>query len=440
MDFSSEHNSTRRDEIEFNQAHSQIQQEIESYLESTGQFSTEVPKISFEQGDIKFSFNVSSISMENLYEGIKIIKKHIVNLQVRDFDDGYIVFHDIGDLYSSDRKSFSQGIRFKFISVSSNSRIEVQRKGKLIQDEVQACLHLFQLFHKKNPETNPEKMLQKLGAEIFSPEEKRKPTENEIRISFKGFAGYSKVREEVLDSVILPLSKPEVFDQIAKATRGTSATNLPRAVLFEGPAGVGKTSMAKIIARETQIPLVCIAVENILSKYYGESAQNLANIFDAASLYERVILFIDEIDSLAVSREGGIYEATRRLLSVLLRKIDGIEQKKGLLTLGATNRTQDLDPALLSRFDTVIHFPLPSIPERNSIFRVYASHLSQQELLALAQASEELSGRNIEDICEYTERYWARKTIMEQKQISSPPGELYLEITKEMLPKSQKKY
>ena len=172
MDFSSEHNSTRRDEIEFNQAHSQIQQEIESYLESTGQFSTKVPKISFEQGDIKFSFNVSSISMENLYEGIKIIKKHIVNLQVRDFDDGYIVFHDIGDLYSSDRKSFSQGIRFKFISVSSNSRIEVQRKGKLIQDEIQACLHLFQLFHKKNPETNPERMLQKLGAEIFSPEEK----------------------------------------------------------------------------------------------------------------------------------------------------------------------------------------------------------------------------------------------------------------------------
>ena len=67
----------------------------------------------------------------------------------------------------------------------------------------------------------------------------------------------------------------KVFDQIAKVTRGITATNLPRAVLFAGPAGVGKTSMAKIIARETQIPLVCIAVENILSKYYGESAQIL---------------------------------------------------------------------------------------------------------------------------------------------------------------------
>ena len=187
MDFSSD-NSTRRDEIEFNRAHSQIQQEIDSYLESTGQFSAEVPKISFEQGDTKFSFNVPSISMENLYEGIKIIKKHIVNLQVRDFDDGYIVFHDIGDLYSSDRKSLSQGIRFKFISVSANSRIEVQRKGKLIQDEIQACLHLFQLFHRKKSRNESRKKASEARSRKFFPQKKkRKTTENEIRISFKGF-------------------------------------------------------------------------------------------------------------------------------------------------------------------------------------------------------------------------------------------------------------
>ncbi|MEQ9363190.1 MAG: ATP-binding protein, partial [Leptospirales bacterium] len=206
---------------------------------------------------------------------------------------------------------------------------------------------------------------------------------------------------------------------------------------FEGPPGVGKTSMARIIAVETGIPMVYVPVENILSKFYGESAQNLGRIFDIAAGYDRVILFLDEIDSLAGSREGGLFEATRRVLSVLLRKIDGFDSRDGILTIGATNRTQDLDGALLSRFDTIIRFPLPNASERAGIFRRYARHLETGDLETLARGSEGLSGRSIQDICEYAERRRARTIIAAggDLQASPPPPELYLEITREKLEK-----
>ena len=186
--------------------------------------------------------------------------------------------------------------------------------------------------------------------------------------------------------------------------------------------------MARLIALETGLPLVYVPVENILSKFYGESAQNMAAIFDAAGQLERALLFLDEIDSLAGSREEGMIEATRRVLSVLLRKIDGFEAHPGLMTIGATNRAQDLDRALMSRFDQTISFPLPNTVERGAIFGRYARHLSNEELLQLGGASAGLSGRTIQDACEYAERRWARMLITDGKELSPPPVTLYVEI------------
>jgi len=187
-----------------------------------------------------------------------------------------------------------------------------------------------------------------------------------------------------------------------------------------------------MIARETGIPLVYVPVENILSKYYGESAQNLAGVFDAAGEMDRVILFLDEIDSLAGSRDEGLFEATRRVLSVLLRKLDGMESREGVLTIGATNRSQDLDHALLSRFDQSIRFPLPNAEERAEIFGGYARHLSPEDLQGIAAVSSGCSGRTIHDICQYAERRWARKLIKEKAvQATPPPPEIYRELAQE---------
>jgi SpoVK/Ycf46/Vps4 family AAA+-type ATPase len=191
--------------------------------------------------------------------------------------------------------------------------------------------------------------------------------------------------------------------------------------------------MARILAKEAGLPLVYVPIENILSKYYGESAQNMAAIFDACDAFERAILFLDEIDSLAGSREEGMIESTRRVLSVLLRKIDGFERKSGILTIGATNRAMDLDRALLSRFDTIIRFPMPDLHEREAIFRQYVHHLNDAELKKLAELGEGLSGRNIRDICQMAERRWARRLVLEKVTASPPPVSVYLELVRDKI-------
>ncbi|HEY1405358.1 MAG TPA: AAA family ATPase, partial [Spirochaetota bacterium] len=226
-------------------------------------------------------------------------------------------------------------------------------------------------------------------------------------------------------SIILPLSNPDLYDAVAKLTRRTFETNRPHAILFEGAPGVGKTTIARIIASDAKIPLVYVPVESIMSKWYGQSSQNLSQIFDACEDMGRTILFIDEIDSLAGSRDGNMFEATRRILSVLLRKLDGIDAAANTLTIGATNRKGDLDHALISRFDQTIHFPLPNDKERGAIFARYAKHLSDDELAPLATLSEGLSGRNIKDVCEYTERRWARQLIIKKIDARAPSPDFY---------------
>ncbi len=118
-------------------------------------------------------------------------------------------------------------------------------------------------------------------------------------------------------------------------------------------------------------------------------------------------------------------EATRRVLSVLLRRIDGFENKKNVLTIGATNRAMDLDHALLSRFDVIIRFPFPSTEERFKIFKKYIKHLNDKEISYLANISDGFSGRNIKDICENVERKWARILITEKRNLEPPPLKIY---------------
>ncbi|XP_031493231.2 uncharacterized protein LOC116259506 isoform X1 [Nymphaea colorata] len=170
-----------------------------------------------------------------------------------------------------------------------------------------------------------------------------------------------------------------------------------------------------------------------MSKYYGESERLLGTVFTLANdLSTGAIVFLDEVDSFAATRDSDMHEATRRILSVLLRQIDGFGQGKRVVVIAATNRKQDLDPALMSRFDSVITFGLPDHQDRQKIIMQYAKHLNKDELAEFASVSEGMSGRDIRDVCQCAERHWASKIIRGETPDSTtksylPPLEDYLE-------------
>ncbi|XP_009410260.2 uncharacterized protein LOC103992340 isoform X2 [Musa acuminata AAA Group] len=234
-------------------------------------------------------------------------------------------------------------------------------------------------------------------------------------ISWENIAGYDEQKREIEDTILLALQSPEIYDEIARGTRCKFETNRPRAVLFEGPPGTGKTSSARVIAQQAGVPLLYVPLEVIMSKYYGESERLLGNVFSLANeLPSGAIIFLDEVDSFAVARDSEMHEATRRILSVILRQIDGFEQEKQVVVIAATNRKQDLDPALISRFDSLISFSLPDQKTREEIGAQYAKHLLKTELVLLASATEGMSGRDIRDVCQQAERHWASKRIRGQ--------------------------
>ncbi|MBI4453168.1 ATP-binding protein [Candidatus Woesearchaeota archaeon] len=336
------------------------------------------------------------------------------------------VVKTLGDVkaesYGGDINLRGDKLRIYVDSSKYNRGIIFYKEGAFSDKDINTIISAYTTSHSQSERKDPKIRLSEMGVTIYTPNP---------NLTWDYLAGYETVKQKIRDTVILSLKHPEIYEKIVAGTRKYVESNRPKAVLFEGPPGTGKTTSARIIAGEAQVPLLYVPIESIMTKWYGESEKNLANIFKAGTEIGDTLFFLDEIDSLALSRDQNMHEATRRVLSVLLRQIDGFLPNQKTIIIGATNRKNDLDPALLSRFDISINFPLPNLEERISIFGNYAKQLTSAEVEEIAKIADGVSGRNIKDICEHAERRWASQLIRGEVCIQLPTAESYISSLKD---------
>jgi ATP-dependent 26S proteasome regulatory subunit len=143
-------------------------------------------------------------------------------------------------------------------------------------------------------------------------------TASEGEKGWGSLVGYEEQKREIEDTLLLALLRPDVYDAIAAGTRvQAGASNRPRALLFEGPPGTGKTSAAKAIAARACVTMVYVPLEAVASKYYGESERLLAQVFQLCDRLEGAVVFLDEVDALAQARGGEMHEVSGCSLWVL---------------------------------------------------------------------------------------------------------------------------
>ncbi|MEM4160405.1 MAG: CDC48 family AAA ATPase [Thermoplasmata archaeon] len=212
------------------------------------------------------------------------------------------------------------------------------------------------------------------------------------RVSYEDIGGLKEEIRKVREMIELPLRHPELFDRL-----GIEA---PKGVLLHGPPGTGKTLLAKAVANETNANFYSISGPEIMSKFYGQSEENLREIFKEAEENAPSIIFIDEIDSIAPKRDDIKGEVETRVVAQLLALMDGLKSRGRVVVIGATNRPNALDPALRrpGRFDREIELGIPNRDARLEILQIHTRGMPLAEdvdLAALADLTHGYSGADL---------------------------------------------
>ncbi|WP_048096803.1 proteasome-activating nucleotidase [Geoglobus ahangari] len=222
--------------------------------------------------------------------------------------------------------------------------------------------------------------------------------EEKPNVTYSDIGGLDKQIEEVREAVELPLLKPELFAEVG--------IEPPKGVLLYGPPGTGKTLIAKAVATETNATFIRVVGSEFVQKYIGEGARLVREVFDLAREKAPTILFIDEIDAIAARRTNSDTSGDRevqRTLMQLLAEMDGFDPRGDVKIIGATNRIDILDPAILrpGRFDRIIEIPMPNLEGRMQIFRIHTRKMKIAEdvdFRRLAEMTEGASGADIKAI------------------------------------------
>ena len=228
-------------------------------------------------------------------------------------------------------------------------------------------------------------------------------------ITFADVAGLDKIRKEV-EEVVDFMQNPEKYKKLG--------AKLPKGLLLSGPPGTGKTLIAKAIANEAGVPLFACAGSEFVEMFVGVGASRIRDLFEEARKASPSIIFIDEIDSIGRKRSTGSSSNTNseqeNAMNQLLTEMDGFGDSSNIVVIGATNRIDILDDALLrrGRFDRQIEVSLPSAIGREAIFNVHTKNkplAGNVSLQALSKITQQFSGADIEYMCNEAAIYAARK-------------------------------
>jgi transitional endoplasmic reticulum ATPase len=217
------------------------------------------------------------------------------------------------------------------------------------------------------------------------------------QIRWDDIGGLDAARDRLREGVELPLKHPEAFRRLGiRPAKG---------FLLYGPPGTGKTLLAKAAARESEANFIATKSSDLLSKWYGESEQQIARLFNRARQVAPTIIFIDELDSLVPARGGGLGEpqVTERVVNTILAEMDGLEELQNVVVIGATNRPNLIDPALLrpGRFDELIYVGVPDTAGRRRILAIHTEGMplaDDVDLEKIAQRTDRFTGADLEDL------------------------------------------
>ena len=205
-------------------------------------------------------------------------------------------------------------------------------------------------------------------------------------ITYEDIGGLDDELEQVREMIELPMRHPELFQQLG--------IEPPKGVLLHGPPGTGKTLIAKAVASEIDAHFQTISGPEIMSKYYGESEEQLREVFEEAEEKAPAVIFIDEIDSIAPKRGETSGDVERRVVAQLLSLMDGLEERGDVVVIAASNRVDAIDPALRrgGRFDREIVIGVPDRDGRKEIFQVHTRGMPLEEEIDIDRYAEHTHG------------------------------------------------